>query len=81
MARGLLIGFPIAVGVFLAGIGAHVMVARADHVWAFALLPIAALVLGPRTRVLVVAAVCELAALLPLHALVTLVRAARLEGG
>jgi len=81
MARGLLVVFPIAVGIFVAGIGAHVMAAQPDRVWAFALLPIAALVLGPRSRALVVAAICELAALLPVHAFVTLVRAARLEGG
>ena len=81
MARSLLVVFPIAVGVFVAAIGARVAAARPDHVWMFALLPIAALVLGPRTRALVIAAISELAALVPLHAFVTLVRAARLEGG
>lgn len=46
-----------------------------------AALPIAALVAGPRTRRVVVLAVIELVAVVPLRGLVTLLRAARLEGG
>jgi hypothetical protein len=81
MARVLLVVFPIAIAAFVAGIRAHVVAARPEHVWMFALLPIAAIAVGPRSRAVLVAAVCELATLLPLHAFVTLVRAARLEGG
>ncbi len=80
-SRILLAAFPVSVVCGLALIGVRVLAARPDRVWALALLPVAALVLGPRTRVVVAVALCELAALIPLHQFVTLVRAARLEGG
>jgi len=50
-------------------------------VWLLAVLPLLAVLLGPRTRVRVAIAVAELAAIVPLHAFVTLLRAARLDGG
>ena len=57
------------------------LAAQPNMVPPLAALPIAALLVGPRTRMLVLAAAVELALLVPLHAFVTLVRAARLEGG
>jgi type IV secretory pathway VirB2 component (pilin) len=81
VARRLLIAFVVAVALLLAAIGTRTVTSRLDPVWWLGLLPIAALLTGPRTRAVVVAAVVELVALVPLHAVVTLVRAARLEGG
>ena len=60
---------------------ARLLAARPEVVWLLGALPVAALLRGPRTPAVVVVALMELAALVPLHAFVTLVRAARLEGG
>lgn len=81
MARRLLIAFPILAIAHLAALHARVIPARPELAVWWAALPIAALVVGPRTRGVLVAAVVELAAVVPLHGLVTLLRAVRLEGG
>jgi hypothetical protein len=78
---GLLIVFPLAFLLAIAAVGARVVAARPARVWLLAVFPLGALLLGPRSRAVVLLALGELAALLPLHALVTLLRAARLEGG
>ena len=68
--------------VALAGsLQARMLPARPDRVWLLAALPLVALLLGPRTRLRVAIAIVELAAMVPLHAFVTLLRAARLDGG
>ena len=81
MARRLVAAFVPAALLLVAAIEARMLAARPDLVWPLAALPIAALVVGPRSRALVLAAAVELALLVPLHAFVTLLRAARLEGG
>ncbi|MEO6026287.1 MAG: hypothetical protein ABIR79_05415 [Candidatus Binatia bacterium] len=66
----------------LAGfVEARMLAARPDRVLLLAALPLVALLLGPRTRARVALAVAELAAIVPLHAFITLLRAARLDGG
>ena len=72
---------PIVAVAWAAAVTAHLMAAHPEPVWLLAALPIAAVSIGPRTRGRVVLAVMELAMLVPLHAWITLLRAARLEGG
>ena len=55
--------------------------ARPERLWVLAVMPVAALLLGRRTRGVLVVVAAELAALWLAQALVTLLRAARLEGG
>jgi hypothetical protein len=81
LGRALLALFPVLAVALVAAVAARLMAARPDHIWPLACVPILALVCGPRTHGRVVVAIAELAALLPLHAWITLVRAARLEGG
>lgn len=81
MGRGALVAFVPAAGLWVAAVAWRVIAARASGAWLLALFPFAALIVGPRSRGLVVFALVELAALVPLHGLVTLLRAARLEGG
>lgn len=81
MARRLVAAFVPAALLLVIAVETRVLPARPDAVWLLATFPVAALAVGPRTRALVVAAVVELALLVPLHAFVTLLRAARLEGG
>jgi len=81
MARGLLLGFAVLAVLLVVAVRARLLAARPEVVWLLGAFPVAALLRGPRTPALVVLALVELAALVPLHAFVTLVRAARLEGG
>jgi hypothetical protein len=81
MARRLVAAFVPAALLLVVAIEMRVLAARPDAVWPLAALPLGALVAGPRTRAVVTAAVVELALLVPLHGFVTLLRAARLEGG
>jgi hypothetical protein len=81
MARPLVAAFVPAMLLLIVAIETRLLAARPDAVWLLAVLPLAALVAGPRTHRLVLIAVAELALLVPLHAFVTLLRAARLEGG
>ncbi len=81
MARRLLIAFVIAAAALVGGVAGRLVPAQPTWVWWLAPLPIASLVGGPRTPAVVVAALIELATLVPLQGFVTLVRAARLEGG
>ncbi len=62
------------------GVAARVLAARPERAWLLAALPLVALLIGPRARLRVVIAIAELAAIVPLHAFITLLRAARLEG-
>jgi len=81
MARGLLLAFAVLATLLVVAVRARLLAARPEVVWLLGALPVAALLRGPRTPAVVVVALMELAALVPLHAFVTLVRAARLEGG
>jgi hypothetical protein len=72
---------PILAVVLAASAGAGLTAARPERVWPLAALPVAAVLLGPRTRGRMTVAFVELAILLPVHAWITLLRAARLEGG
>jgi hypothetical protein len=81
MARRLLLAFAVLAGLAIVTIRLGLVPARPALVWPLALLPIAAVLRGPRSPGLVAWAVLELVSLLPLHAFVTLVRASRLEGG
>lgn len=81
MTRRLLLAFPFAAGAYVVALHARVVAARPDAAWLLAALPILALVRGPRTRGTVAIAVVELGLLVPLHGFVTLLRAARLDGG
>jgi hypothetical protein len=80
-APGLLAAFVVAYVGLVAGIETRVVAARPAYVWPLAAFPIGALLFGARTRTAWLVALGELAALYPLHAFVTLLRAARLEGG
>ena len=75
MARRLLIAFVPATMLLLVADALRLLAARPSYVWWPALLG------GPRSRAIVVAALVELVTLVPIHAFVTLLRAARLEGG
>ena len=79
----LLLPAPILGVAYAAAILTRVVAARPDAVVLLAPWPILAAVLALRTRAkgLVAVAVVELVALVPLHGLVTFVRAWRLEGG
>ena len=81
MARRLLLAFAVLAAVVIVAVRLGLVSARPAIVWPLAILPVAALLRGPRSLGLVSLAVLELVALVPLHAFVTLVRAARLEGG
>ncbi|MCC6764953.1 MAG: hypothetical protein IT293_09845 [Deltaproteobacteria bacterium] len=81
MARRLILAFVPAAILLVAAVETRLLAARPEAVWLLAWPPIAALAVGPRTRAIVMAALVELALLVPLHAFVTLLRAARLEGG
>ena len=81
MARGLLVAFAVLAVLLIVAVRARLLAARPEVVWVLAALPVAALLCGPRTPAVVALALVELATLVPLHAFVTLVRAARLEGG
>ncbi len=77
----LLAAFAVAwIGV-AAAVELRVVAARPAYAWWLGVVPIAALVLGARSRAAVLIALGELATLVPLHAFLTLLRAARLEGG
>jgi hypothetical protein len=81
VALGLLAAFAVAwVGVVVA-VEARVIATRPSYVWCLVPFPLGALALGARSRGALVIAVGELVTLLPLHAFLTLLRAARLEGG
>jgi len=83
-ARMLLLPTPVLGTAYAAAVLARLAAARPDVVALLAPWPFlgGALVVRERgPRWIVVVAVLELAALVPLHALVTLVRAWRLEGG
>jgi hypothetical protein len=82
-ARWLLVLFVAAGTVYVAGLLGRLVPARPEIVEAFAVLPLGALALAvwARARGLIVVALVELLALVPLHALITFVRAWRLEGG
>jgi hypothetical protein len=81
VARRLLVAFPIVALLLVAAVASRIAAARPERAWVCALLPVVALLIGPRTRLVVVAALIELAAVVPLHAAITLFRAIRLEGG
>jgi hypothetical protein len=81
LARGLLAAFPVAYVGLVAAVEVRLVAAQPAYVWPLAALPIAAVLLGSRGRGALIIALAELAALLPLHAFLTLLRAARLEGG
>lgn len=81
MARRLLLAFPFATAAYVAALRAGFVPTRPNAAWLFAALPVLALVYGPRTRGTVAVAAIEIAALVPLHGFVTLLRAARLDGG
>jgi hypothetical protein len=79
----LLLATPILGAAYAAAVLARVAAARPSVVVLLAPWPLAAAALAVRERApwMVAVAVLELAALVPLHALVTFVRAWRLEGG
>jgi len=80
----LLLPTPVLGTAYVAAVLARVAAARPDIVALLApwpLLAVALAVRDGRQRWIVVVAVLELAGLVPLHALVTFVRAWRLEGG
>ena len=79
--RVLLAAFAVAYVGLAAAVEARVVAAQPSYVWPLVLFPVGALLFGPRTRAAITIAVVELAALFPLHAFLTLLRAARLEGG
>jgi len=81
MAQRLLLAFAVLVVAMLVAVTTRVIAARPETVWGLVLLPVAALLVGPRTRITIALAIVELLAIVPLHAYVTLLRAARLEGG
>jgi hypothetical protein len=81
LARGLLAAFPVAYVGLVAAVEARFVAAQPAYVWPLAFLPVAALLVGARHRGSLLIALGELAALAPLHAFLTLLRAARLEGG
>ena len=81
MARRLLLAFPALATAHLAALSLRLLPARPDWIWGLAVMPVTALVVGPRTWSVVVGALVELTTLVPLHGFVTLLRAARLEGG
>jgi hypothetical protein len=81
MARRLLIAFVPATMLLLVAVALRLLAARPSYVWWLAAFPLTALLGGPRSRAIVVAALVELVTLVPIHAFVTLLRAARLEGG
>jgi hypothetical protein len=81
VARGLLALFGIAYAGLATAARMRIVAAQPAHVWVLAVLPLAALLLGGRRRGALVVALAEVAALVPLHAFLTLLRAARLEGG
>ena len=80
-AATLLALHPAVAVAWAAAVTVRLAAAHPEGVWLLAALPIAAMSIGPRTRGRVVLAVLELALLVPLHAWITLLRAARLEGG
>ena len=80
-ASALLVLHPMLAVAWATAVSVRLAPARADGVWTLAALPIAAMALGPRTRGRIALAAFELATLVPLHAWITLLRAARLEGG
>jgi hypothetical protein len=81
LASALLALQPVLVVAWVASVSAGLTAARPERAWILALPPIAAVLLGRRTRGRVTLAAVELATLLPAHAWITLLRAARLEGG
>lgn len=81
VARGLLAAFPVAYVGLVAAVEAHLVAAQPAYVWPLAVFPTAVLLLRARRCGPLLIALAELAALLPLHAFLTLLRAARLEGG
>jgi len=81
LGRGLLAAFAVAYVGLAAAVEAQLLAAQPRYVWPLALFPLAALLFGARTRASIAIALAELAALYPLHAFLTLLRAARLEGG
>ncbi len=66
---------------YVAAVFAHVLSARPERLWPLALMPLLALAIGRPTGPAIVAALSELGLLAVLHSLLTLIRAARLEGG
>jgi hypothetical protein len=80
-AAALLALHPVVAVAWAAAVTTRITAAHPERVWLLAALPIAAMAIAPRTRGRVVLAVLELALLVPLHAWITLLRAARLEGG
>jgi hypothetical protein len=81
LTRGLLAAFALAYVGLVVAVEARVVPARPAYVWPLALLPMGTLVLGAPGRASLLIAIGELIALVPLHAFLTLLRAARLEGG
>jgi hypothetical protein len=82
-AAWLLVPLPVAGLLYVALVQARILAARPDALWPLAAFPIAALALAIRghARGLAAIALVELALLVPLHGVVTLARAWRLEGG
>ena len=82
-AWSLLLPMPVVGAAYAAAVLARVAAARPTPVLLLAPWPLLAAVLAMRERAywIVAVALVELAALVPLHGLVTLVRAWRLEGG
>ena len=79
----LLLPAPLLGAAYAAAVVTRLVAARPDVVIALALWPIMAATLAMRARAkwIITVAVVELVALVPLHGLVTFVRAWRLEGG
>jgi len=82
-AAWLLVPLPVGAVVLLALVQAKLIPADANLALGLGIFPLAALVIAWREgrRPLIVAALVELALLVPLHGLVTFIRAWRLEGG
>ncbi len=74
---------PASAGLYLLAIAQRALPTRPGVVWVFAALLLAALALAARARArgAIATAILELALLVPLHGLLTFVRAWRLEGG
>jgi hypothetical protein len=81
ITAALLAVHPILAVALATSAAAGVTAARPERAWVLATLPIAAVALGPRTRRRLTLALAELALIVPVHAWLTLLRAARLEGG
>jgi hypothetical protein len=76
-----LVAFRRACPAAVVAVRARLLAARPEVVWLLARCPIARVAARPAEPRRVAVALVELAALVPLHAFVTLLRAARLEGG